>query len=177
MDIILTQTFLEFEEHINNIIRRFHFRYGGDIEELKAEANLMFVLAFDSYDEIKKIPFIGWVSFCIWKHLLNYIKKEYKQKFISLDNQINDENTFNSIISKTPYHPFYLTELLDELHNDSKFIIRLLFNPPEKLKQRILNKGTKPKNVRIGLKEYLREDLDWLGKQIKISFQEIKRTI
>ena len=161
------------ERLIHDIAWKFNSRYGGDIEELIAEANFLYMLAKDNYDE-SKAEFTTWLYCKVWYGLLNFIRREYRHIHMSIESLEDKEgNEFvDNIPDKTK--PFSLLELIDELPDDTAFIVRLLFNAPKRFGTIALKRGSKPRNVRAGLREYLHKELGWTDLQVKKSFTEIR---
>ena len=54
---------------IHKVVWKFFREYGGAFEEWEAEANYLFIIAHDSYEEAKG-RFSTWVYFRIWRGLL-----------------------------------------------------------------------------------------------------------
>ena len=169
----LTQTYFDVENLIYNIVWKFKNCYGGDFEELVAEANLLYIYAYNSHNK-KTSKFSTWVYFCIWKGLIDFInflkeKNKYGRVFLLEELECFQENFISS--SET------FVELIDEVGEDSKTIINLIMNLPKDLQNNILQRGGHPHNVRIPIRNYLSSKLGWTGKRIKESFDEIKKVI
>jgi DNA-directed RNA polymerase specialized sigma24 family protein len=164
----LTETYYDLEQVIYKIIWNHIKKYGGDFEELKAEANLIYILAYDSYQEtIGNIT--TWICFCLRTGLINHCKNKSKQLPIHSE-------LYNNIIDKKSFSPSYLLETFDEIHTDSKTIFEIILYPPKGLSNEDLEKGFKAHKTRIYLRNYLKK-LGWTGKRIKESFTEIKRIL
>jgi len=170
---ILTETYIDVENLIYDIVWKFIRKRGGDFEELAAEANLLYVLAFDSYNESKG-AFSTWIHFCVWKGLLNFIKQTRQENRYGVAFCGLDEGEGQVLGKKSC--PFSLSEMLEEISEDSKTLISLVFAPPEAITKRELEKGLSPCKTRVYLKGYL-YTLGWTSKQIRTSFREIREIL
>jgi len=174
----LTETFNDVENLTYEIIWRFTEKYKKDFngnfeelfEELKAEANLQFILAFDSYQETKAY-FTTWLYFFVWKRLLDYRNKDKKHTKTSLE----DIDT-NQLLTKKKNHS-HTIGLFEEVSLDSKIIIQLVFSPPEGLPDEDLVKGFSKRRTRAHIKNYLFTKLNWKTKRIKEAFEEIRNAL
>jgi len=173
MEIALDKTYMDVEKLIYKIVWRFKIRYGGEIDELKAEANYLFLLSCQTYEESKS-AFSTWLSWCIWHGLLDWLNEENKHTKLSINDTTNDGQTYEELLKNEFQKPFYLFELIEDLPNDAAFIIKLLFNPTKRFREEVLSRGTKPKFILIGLRYYLYEDLEWLKKEISESIGDIR---
>lgn len=168
----LTETFLDIENLIYKVVWDFKDHYGGDFEQLLAEANLLFVLAYDTHNEAKA-GFTTWLHFCIRKGLLSFkrrIRQENKYtKFFPLEETNPTHEKF--------YQPLCFFELFDEFGADSKQIIELILNPPTELVGLVFEEGKyNPHTFKAELRTYL-SSLGWTGRRIKESFNEIREVI
>lgn len=162
----LTETYIDVEKLIYATVWKFKRKFGGDFEELVAEANFIYVLAFDSYKE-SRAAFTTWLCFCIWRGLQNHIRfireKNKYTKILPLEQCPNRE----FVIEK----PSFFFEMLDEFGEDSKTIIKLVFNPPEELKKESNH------SFKVDIRIYLSTKFGWTGRRIKESFEEIGKVI
>ena len=142
-----TQIYTNMKNLIAHTTWKFHNRYGGDFEELLNEANLLFIKATQSHNEARS-KITTWTRFCIWKGLLNYIKKEHKQwnplLRLELPIDISDDTNY-----------FSLSEILDELSDDAKDIIKLIFDLPLEIQMDAKQHGNRPRNIKAALYRFL----------------------
>lgn len=54
----------------------FRNRYGGELQELIAEANLAFVLAYGRYDPNKGACMGTWIRYYVWRHLTEMRRRD-----------------------------------------------------------------------------------------------------
>jgi len=163
------ETYNDMQLLINKTVWNFYNNYGGSFEEWKAEANLTFVHVFGKHKKSKG-QFSTWLYFCIWKSLLTYanILSEQEPKAVSIDNIGEIEDRRNDSFSPL--------ELLEEVQEDTKFLINLIWNPPSQLKKIKTKSGPHPCHKQVVLRNYLL-DLGWTGRRVRESFEEITRII
>ncbi len=70
---VLTETYDNVKYLIFKIVWKFKGRYGGNFEELLAEANLLYILAYDTHDETLS-ALSTWLYTKIWKGLLSNLR-------------------------------------------------------------------------------------------------------
>ena len=68
----LTETYIDIEGYILAATWKFWNLYGGDIEDLKGQASLIFIRAFDNYNPDKGAKLESWVTFKILKGLIDF---------------------------------------------------------------------------------------------------------
>ena len=162
---ILTETYSDMDNLICDIVWGFAARYGGEFDELKAEANLLFLSAVESYNEIKG-AFTTWLYCRVWVGLQTFSRIERKHKHIELP--------LGRIRSKPAPNLF---AMLNDLSNDGRTIAKIIFEPPEGLTDSDLEKGFNACTTRIYIKNYLKTRLGWTGKRIKESITEIRQIL
>ncbi len=171
---ILEETYKDMEKLILKVTWKFQTRYGGEIDDLIGQANLLFILAFDEYDESKKTQLSTWLWHYINRGLWNYIKTEnHKNNHISIDDE--DKN-----INPQTSDSFSILELLDELEQDTLLIIRLFLETPNELIASILNEGKQMNHIQGFMRRRLRnrlKQLGWTLKRVTEAFDKIKEAI
>lgn len=168
---ILTEAYAEMGNLIHDTAWRFKERYGGDIEELKSDANLLFVQAINSYDETRALM-STWVRFKIWKGLLNIQIRGHKKQAFTFVGDVEFTNQHY-----TPKSSFaYITELYEQVGADTRFLIQITLCPPEGITQEDLEKGFGKRVSRKVIKQNLRS-IGWSWKRIKETFRELQSII
>jgi DNA-directed RNA polymerase specialized sigma24 family protein len=165
----LTQTYQDVEKLLYQLAWQFHNTYGGDIRDWHSEAHLFFMKAYYSYNNDKS-KFTTWVHHCVRGGLRDYLKKFIsKNQPSTVDTEGND---YMLLIPDTS-NPFSnVIDLLDEVKDDGKLILRLIWGMPEDLKSSSIKKGKSGKHTKILVKKYLLK-LGWTHNRIKDSFKEI----
>lgn len=169
---ILTETYEDMRILIFDIVREFQRRYDGDIDDLMAQANLLYIYAYDKYDETKA-KLSTWLTCRINYGLLTYIKAEYKQTHLS----INNEHT--KIESETP-NQFSIMELLDEMEQDALTILQLFLETPKDIIQNIIDEGKQMNHIQGYMRKRIRNrmrQMGWTIRRITESFEEIKNAL
>ncbi len=166
----LTETFTDVQCIINETVGHFCSNYGGDFEEWQAAAYLAFVQSCDSYKE-KHGRFNTWVRWCVWKDLLTYTRRLYRQW--PYPNETNSHILYHLKESISSFSPM---EFLEEANEDAKLIINLIWEPPQEILDAEIKSGDHPCHMKMVLKNYLFK-IGWTGKRIKETFEEIERML
>ena len=167
----LTETYIDIEGYILAATWKFWNLYGGDIEDLKGQASLIFIRAFDNYNPDKGAKLESWVTFKILKGLIDYMKKGngYKPHI-----QIDDVFVGTYPASN---ENFSVMELLDEMKQDAHIVLRLFFEIPNDIMVNILNKKKRTDHTQAAVRNHLQNrlrQLGWSMKRIRKTFEEIK---
>lgn len=106
-----------------NLIRKiawsFHRTTGLEWDELFAEASYAYCCAIRAYDEDKG-NLIKWLSGFLNKHLISFVEKEMRDKFLSLDESWIDR----------PYNPTPFFEIFDAMTKDVQEIATMVLLDP-----------------------------------------------
>ena len=167
---VLTETYNDVENLINEIVWRFCERYGGEFKDYRAEANLLFILAYDCFDETKG-ALSTHLYFRIWKGLLSFIRLKIKQRpspKVDSDVLLQFEDW--------SWNPFSVVDLIDEANEDVRTLINLIWEPNEEIINTKMKTGQNPCHFRAVLKNYLR-NIGWTQKRVRESFVEITKLI
>lgn len=164
---ILTETYYDVIGLIIETAKTAHKTLGGDLDDLIAQANLIFIEAVHSHKK-NTAPFLAWLILQIKWGLFNYMKKQWHQT-----NQIQQNPTQTKLCSAI--------ETLDELSKDAITIIKLFAEIPKETLSNIINtnthrRGPKPLNVHRRLRNRLRQE-GWTPKQTKYAFDELKQAL
>jgi len=119
----LTETYLKLKHLVEKVAWNHWEHFGGDVEEHIANANLLFIEAFNNYDSSKsQIQTHIWHR--IYYGLLSIENKEQERKRIRVKTISNKDSLFFT-------HPetVKITELLDEINSDLKLLILMAFEP------------------------------------------------
>ena len=174
---ILSEAYIDTEKLIKKICWNFHRKYGGDVEEWIAEANLIFIDTYNSYDN-QRGAFSTWLSLHIWKRLLTYKSTLNRQCPPVFANLKEDVDLIKFIIDPTSITtPFFSSmELLDGMKQSTIELIEIIWNPPKKLTKMKIKSGASPCHTKVALRKYLRK-ADWSWKRIQESFAELEGVI
>lgn len=181
------ETYMDVHLLLCDIVHKFQSKHGGDYEELKSEANYLFLLAYDSYKDAKS-QFSTWVYFRVWKGLLDYWKKEIKLRKNVIFGEITDSpknnssfQTHNTIYTKTEKTTggeasHFLFHLKNSVSMESCDIINLLVDMPSDLFIMINENRINKTNIKRCLRKHLR-DYGWTVSQITECFIEIRKAL
>jgi len=163
----MTETYEDVKDLIFDSAWSFQRSHGGDIEELIAESNKIFVLTYHSYNEDFS-KFTYWLVFNIKHGLKEFTKHEWRQSHPSL----------NRIVKHDPYkceyaETFSVIELLDEIGKDAETILQLFTETPKEVFTSTLRERIYIKNR---IKNRLRQ-MGWTIRRIKKTLEEISEAI
>lgn len=155
-----TELYRKYEQMIWNKVHLTHFQTGLDKNDLFAQANLIFVQAYEKYDSSRKVDFSTFLYLRLNWEMIKYINKKLKNSCILsedissiLDKQMSCENLY---IPKIQF---------EELSKDAKVILSIIFEEIPRDVRRI---------TREFLYKYIRRTKNWKRKRILFSFNEIK---
>lgn len=177
---ILTTTFYDVERMINKAVWKFYFMYGGELDDWKAEAHLIFMKAHNSYNDKNQVKFTTYLHTLLHtllhNYYINYVSKTQTLFFDHEDLLENFEDPKQQLSC--------LVDLLDEMKKDAQALIQLIFEMPEELKREKHNSCNKSKyyksnfaiHMKVFLKTYLLK-LGWTHTRIQETFAEIGKKI
>lgn len=73
---VVSEEYKNYEKLVYHTVHRFVKKYGGDSEEYIAEANVVFLNAFEKFDRTAGYRFSTYLVRSIWNRLLNVAKRE-----------------------------------------------------------------------------------------------------
>lgn len=166
---ILSEVYQDLQEAITYTVLGFVRRYGGDFEELRADANLLFVQAYDKHDESKG-SLVTWVKFYVFKNLLEKLRSRlYRQAAHGRSNK--------DVLTLPAPAEFGLMEFLDGLPLEVAAVVKMTLDPPPDVLLSVEQLGGfKPHRVRNAIREFLK-DLGWASSQITDLFQNIREVL
>lgn len=169
---VLTETYKDTKNLIYNIVWAIHRIYGGDVEALEAQANFLFIKAYDTYKEDEG-EFSTWLYHTIYRGL-----QTFQNKFIL--NIRPKTTTYCELMFDfvdTSLSPNEWIDILDEFGVDAKEVISILIDMPEEVRGRAVKKGGKPQNIRCAVREYLLYKIGWNADRIWETFYEIREVM
>jgi hypothetical protein len=177
---ILTTTFFDVERMINKAVWKFYYMYGGELDDWKAEAHLVFMKAYNSYDDSVQVKFTTYLH-----TLLHTLLQSYYINYVSRTKTLifNHEELLENI--EDPGQQLNrLVDLLDEMKKDAQALVQLIWEMPEELKKTRLCSCNKSRyyksnhamHMKVFLKAYLRK-LGWTHTRIQRVFSEIGEKI
>ncbi len=162
MDQVLTYEHME--ERLTYLLLRFRQRYGGDLEELRSEAYVHLVRAWQSYREgIGSRTY--WLCQQVWRGLQNTQRKQARRSACVCMQSLPRD------------HPqqqrFCMQSLLSEVSDDARAILSLTIGPHL---DRLIHRKASTDNQRRALVKFLLQT-GWTAKQIASTFQEIREAL
>lgn len=170
----LATTYEDSLEVIRRTVAIFHSRFSGDFEELMCEANILFMLSYDSWEEAKG-NFENWLTYRIRRGLMDTLRKaQYRKACAKMEPLIQDP------MDQMDFLPFDQEAM--EVSADAKLVCRLLFDTPRDLAEAIfatdvedaLDKSTG--RTRFVLGQGLAK-IGWTVDRISETFTEISEVL
>jgi hypothetical protein len=173
MDLALEVTYEDVKVQIEKLVLCFRRRYGGDYEELKSMAGLLFVDAYNAYDRKRGCAFTSYIGSKIWNGLIDYLRANSARKRTMKSEVIN----LRSIADKEQ-SDFDLNEFMAMLSPDARRMVKLIVEkPPMDVLLAIRQRGkATPNNIWGGVKEFL-FDIGWTSEMIRSSYSEIREAL
>ncbi len=153
LEFLYEKHFFQIENIVRKLCKRFFFF--TEIEDLRAQANLLFCIAFKRYN-CTKSSFSTYLYYQIYWGLHDYIQEELKRRKIETDLPVIE-------------YQQKISNLLFSLSEEAKEVVSVLFSLPDEL----LNLHPQKKVRQKTIKEYLRKK-GWKHNEISIVFNEIK---
>ena len=184
----MEETYRDVEDIICRITMMYLQQRGGDFEELKAEANLIFMKVFRTYDKSVGISFENWVKYKIFRELIsNGRKVASRSKRLNHAQGVGGSEQLGETASDPlqelpqPEAPrFSLSGLLRILSDDAKHVVRITLDMPRDVihaaRARSAAGTENPKSIRAALHEFLK-DSGWEPSRVRDSFEEIQEAL
>lgn len=153
---------------IEKTVGAFCRAYGGDYDELRANADTIFMEAFHRYDDSK--PWHTWLNEWIWFELFDAMRVAARRaaRAPMIGGEAVDALTYGT--------DFDMELFMEGLGADAVTVIKLTFDTPTDLAEAVERKGGEPRNLRSTLREYLK-GLGWTARRVRESFAEIKEAL
>ena len=164
--------YLNTEPLLRRIVWRHQQRYGGDHEELLAEAQYHYVLACKKYSpQDSNSSLEGWVSWFVPKQLLQSVRTERRHSKLLSRKELPMD-------SLNACKRFDLHALLADLSEDAQAIVQLTVGPHLSSLVGCKNKNWQPKAMhqRAALIRFLGR-IGWTLRRIQDTFQEIREAL
>lgn len=166
-EIPITDTYEDIKRLIYQICNGYVHSSDLNFEELVSEANHAFVKAYNKYDP-ERGDFTTLIHHAVNNHLKSLMRKRVREiKFKT--NQENIETHIKKI-------RFTLHTFINSLSDDSKFIMKLIFDAPNDIKEmtKALGKDQLKWREFIGLHLF---NLKWDQDRIDATFEEVKAAL
>lgn len=159
---------------IERTVRKFWLQYGGNLDDLLANANTAFMRAWHAnrggYRGNHK-NFAYAVKRWVWALMFDEYRSNVNRA-VRYGETIHDEFIDQHADNKE----YKLLELLDSLGEDAKIIAGLVIDTPPELLRTICNKGGEPRNWRSTIREHLRA-CGWGAARVSAAFADISAAV
>lgn len=190
VDNTIEENFLSVEKLLHHQAHKFQRYYGGDLDELLSEANLIFMRANAHFQErqaqgTQPVAYATEIRTWVWHRLFDEmrirLRREKRAKFHSLDASNAGEHksglSFVANAIPAPVKPSFDRESFARvLSDDARFCAELALNPPKVLEKKGRAKGGCGRNY----KGVIRAHLVWRGwdsTRINEAFAEIAEAL
>jgi DNA-directed RNA polymerase specialized sigma24 family protein len=171
--VIMAELYEQHKQLLTTLVRSRFRRKGGDLEEMESEANLLFVKAYETFDENKRSgtgsrekDFERWLRFFVSHQLTETARKIQYRRRICPRVQFNAENDMSQYTDRH-LGPSRLVELMDSLSKDAKQVARIVLKSPWFVFTDL--PASKPRTT---LRRLL-ERFKWSQKRIDAAFDEL----
>lgn len=162
--VVLQTTYEDVKRLIHSTVHKFYEKYGGDYEELVSEANLAFMVAYNTYNP-SRAKFSTWlVRMIVWRLLsLQRVEAAFSHE------PLTDVGEMTEVMD--------LSDLINGMSDDAKTVVNMVIASPRRLTRLVEKRGRgTPVHYRGALRELLL-DLNWTTKQIQATYEEIRNLL
>lgn len=164
------ETYSDVELMVREAAFRFFRKYSGELEEWLADANLIFVQAYQSWDESLNVKFTYWLRYNLDRGLMTIVRSRARRhgRMRTITPYILDRFP---VANSTPKLYDFSEEALE--------VVKLIADTPLDIKFLMLEQGrslSKSEKWKNCLTEFL-EDMGWAVETIQNAFEEIKEAL
>lgn len=176
----IAETYHEVDKLLWKLVWRFHQRYGGPVEDLKAEANFVFVQQYNlctlEEQERYKTKFTTWLSLSVWYGLLRW--HNARMKSCTRCQTGNGKDVETELKAVPDGHSFDLGQFLFGLSDDAREVALLAVRPPPEVAFRAKrSRGTQNReSMRKAICSYLTE-IGWATGRVLEAFAELSECL
>lgn len=174
MESALETTYHDVSRIIDRVVRTHYRRFGGHFEDLRANANQIFIEAYETFQATRG-SFENWLAYKTRIQLLSDLRLELCRK-----SRYEDECEMESIAIYDP-NPFDVEDFIGGLSSDAASLVRIVFNMPEDVSRGVNEDGGRergamgaPRTYAGSLKRYLKDKMGWGSSRISKTFNEIQ---
>ena len=166
----IDETYEDVKRLIYKVCNDFIRRNGGDFEELVSTANEVYLDAHETWKP-GSAPFTHYLCICIYRRLIGDWKKARRLRVTSLT---EPEGGQIQVVDR--HREFNRAEFFEGLSEEARYVVDLVFSPPEDLSGMIDRKGGKVLHYSSTIKEYLRE-IGWSRTAIREAWTEVQEVV
>lgn len=165
----VTVTYNDVKDLIDSTVAAFVQRYGGDYDDLRANANSYFIRAYhhpkDHYSTFEKK-----VAAFVWYNLIEELRTKYGRRGNRKTATSQDLTTVQA------HRGFDLSQFLLDASPDLAHVTMLVVDPPAGLATKIAARGGETRNYRPLIREHLQAE-GWSDVRIKAALDEGKELL
>ena len=153
---------------IEQLARRFFIRFRVSVDELMADANLIFMQMYGDHRFGDSTKWETRVHQWMWMTWLDIHRPNFTRNGKHEYAELTSLPTGARPVDEDP-----IGELLALLSEDAAVVVDLTLCPPKELFDAAEKRGGEPRNYRACLRQYLK-DLGWAAGRIRDAFDEIR---
>jgi len=163
----ISESYYDVRDLIYSVCHKFRRQYGGDFEELFAQALVLFVdKAYDGYDDDSSTKFSAYVWFTIHRGLMDEYRRNIRRK-----NSLPQEPLLDM-----PVHNerFDFDDFFYEASEDCKLVASLVLMPPDELETEfVFDWDWTVTGCKQAIRDYLMNFFEWTPRRISRAFREL----
>lgn len=170
--IVISDTYADVKLLLDDIVHRFQKKYGGEWEELRSQANVIFMEVHKNFDHTKG-KFSAMLGYIISYRLLDNLRYDLRKKQIRIE---KEQRKLRQELKDNSQH-FY-DNFIRDLSEDAITVVDLIFCPPREviLTARTIFGERNRRSMIFAVTQFL-SDTGWTAKRIFRSFSELREAI
>lgn len=169
---IKEETYHDLKRMITFLASKIKTAYGGELDDLISEGNLLLMSAIDTYEESKS-KFSTYAYNQINHGLIDYLRKLTTHNAFNFT--VEDDNIFEVACFDKNYHN---VDAIDGLKADGVFILQLIQSDKisDILKNHRKGHGT-PLSLEPHIRKYLMKELNWSKDRTAMAFFNLRQSL
>jgi len=159
----------QYEKMITGIALKLSYHYSKPFDEVLSEGIFSVFKKLSNWNP-KRSKLCTYVNLCAKGAMLTYCIKP--QREIPMDTYETGKR--NPFIQKET-KPSWFQTFFNELTEETKHLIKIVFESPEELYEGI--RPNRPKTSQTKLKNYMIDVLDWTSKDVSKAFKEVSKCL
>lgn len=166
---ILATAWEDFEKMVFQIAHRMAARYHMQFDDLIGPAKLIFVKAYDAYNEDKG-SFSNWLTFVLTRQLTTHCTREYKH--LAVEEYTEQHTELQSVNAN-----MFLVDLLDRISPDAQHVCSVVLTDLNFTSVISSNNVRSQRTFRKLLRKQLCDELGWDGERAIAAFDELAEAL
>lgn len=151
---------------IEYLTTKMWYKTGFEREELRAQANFIFMKCYDSFDPNRNCKFGSWLHTNVEHGLMKFVAKNWKVRTLDEVVEVESENH-----EWNPSKVLEFKDLLNSFSSEAKFVCQLLLDCPDEIIQ--TSDQHTPKYIRGYIRRHL-ISIGWTQNKIYHAFHDLR---